>query len=272
MTTRPDRNPLVPLINPSAATAPEVAENFRRIYAGSLADQRSIEAAGGVYAVRAAAPLEVTDEGIALNWQDPRVYEVVGGLVLNHPDSGKVKVDDGDEPDFLENQLVDYAGATDEWIAVDIVKPAAHSPLQARVAKADVRAANPPGGAGGTANELAIHWQPTAAGARTIQVIAGDCRGRLVRYWMAAGTTIANLQHCVTGDSSQQGIVTAMHGSWPNDLLGTAISHATIALNGTTNALEVTFSSIGADDVYFYVRVDDFGVIPSDGYQSYAQA
>lgn len=138
MTTRPARTRARPLINPAAGTPREFAENFRLIYAGSLADHRTIEAAGGVYAVRVVGPLEVTDNGIGFNWQDPRVFQVISDMVLNSAASGLVKVDAGDVPDYLENQLVDYSGSTDDYAGVDILKPAANAPLQARVTKTDI--------------------------------------------------------------------------------------------------------------------------------------
>jgi hypothetical protein len=220
--------------------------------------------------VKAAAPLEITDEGVAFNWQDPRVYEVVADVVLNHPDSGKVKVDDGDTADFLENQLVDYAGATGDWIAVHVVKPAPHAALQARVAKADVQAAaNPPGNAAGTANSFAVHWQPTDSGQHRIVVIDGDAHGRMIRYWLSGGTTIAG---CV-GDTQNKIVGTTIAESGFLVHIGASSSDCALCIDPANGNLLVILNNYGAgaDDAYFYVRVDDFGPIPSDGYQSYAQ-
>jgi hypothetical protein len=192
MNDRPQRKPEVPLINPAATAGRELAENFRLIYAGALADHRSIEAGGGIYAVRAVAPLEVTDDGVGLNWQDPRVYQVMGDLLLNLPESGKVKVDDGDVPDFLENQLVDYTGPTDQWIGVDIVKPAPHEPLQARIAKAALPP--PPGGGNGGGEgslELFIRYKGTDTISQTLS--DDDWRPRLLRVWARSADTLDHL-------------------------------------------------------------------------------
>ena len=60
-------------------------------------------------------------------------------------------------------------------------------------------------------------------------------------------------------------------GPWPCDNTGAKHSTCTLGVDATTKALNIYLSATQADDVYFYVRVDDFGAIPSDGYQSYAQ-
>ena len=130
MTNRPERKPLLPLVNPSAKTPEELAENLRRIYAGALADHRSIEAGEGVYAVRVLAPLEVTDEGVGFNWHDPIVFAVLRDLI---GDTGLVKVDPGDVPDYLINQLITYDQVPPAGRAVvEIVQPhGANTPLMA---------------------------------------------------------------------------------------------------------------------------------------------
>jgi len=53
------------------------------IYDGALADHRSIEAGEGVYAVKVQPPLEVTDEGIVLNPQDPVMGMIMRGQASN---------------------------------------------------------------------------------------------------------------------------------------------------------------------------------------------
>jgi hypothetical protein len=146
MPTRPRRKPVVPIINPAAVSPADLAENFRRVYAGALADGRSLWAGAGVYAAQVVPPLVVTDQGIALDWTDPHVYQVISDLIgdrIAHGPTGLVKVDEEDEPDLLETQLVDYTGDTEDWISVDIVKPGDCAPLEARVSKDDVVAVDP---------------------------------------------------------------------------------------------------------------------------------
>jgi hypothetical protein len=193
MTDRPQRRPVVPLINPAAAAPAELAENFRRIYAGALADHRSIEAAQGVYAVRAVAPLEVTDEGVGLNWHDPRIFEVLADLIGARfaEDLGLVKVDEGDEADYLANQLVDYNGPTADWIGVDIYQAAAHDPLEGRVSKQAIQSAvSASGGAGSL--EVFYHYKGTQS--VTITLDEEDWQPRLLRVWARCAPTLVDLQ------------------------------------------------------------------------------
>ena len=125
----------------------------------------------------------------------------------------------------------------------------------------------------GAANVFAIHWVPTdGPSVKTIIVIPTDARGHLLRYWMAAGNNSAlDCQHAV--DGSRVGQLVAEGGAaWP--WIPTSDSTCQLAILGDgSNRLAITLSKAGpgADSVYFFVRVDDFGIIPSDGYQGYTQ-
>jgi hypothetical protein len=192
MADRPQRKPIVPLVNPAASAPAELAENFRRIYAGALADHRSLGAGAGVYAAKVVAPLVVTDDGIALDWTDPRIYQVLADLIRDRlaDDLGTVKVDEGDTADYLENQLVDYDGDTDDWIGVDIVKPAAHEPLQGRTSKAELAGFLAHTGDAQSV-ELKIHYKGTNSITETLN--ADDWRKKLARVWARCGDTLAHM-------------------------------------------------------------------------------
>lgn len=222
MTDRPQRKAVVPLLNPAASLPAEWAENFRRIYAGALADHRSIQAGAGVYAARVVAPLIVTDDGIALDWTDPRVFQVLSDLVAARlgDDLGQVKVDDGDEADFLENQLVDYTGDETNWIGVDILKPAAHEPLQARIDRLKIiNLASRTGDEDSI--ELAIHYKGTNTITTTLS--GADWRRKLLRIWARAGDTLSQLLAIGNPSSGTCAL------PWPTPLLANLANGSLIA-------------------------------------------
>lgn len=72
MKQRPQRNNNLPLIEVAADTLADLRRAIRLIYAGAIADGRAIDAAQGVYTVKVKEPLEVTDEGIVINFHDNR--------------------------------------------------------------------------------------------------------------------------------------------------------------------------------------------------------
>ena len=81
MNKRPIRKHKVPLVHPAAGRTEEFAENFRRIYAGALADHRSLGCGQGVYYVRVLAPLVVTDDGVGLDLYDSRIVTMLAGVL-----------------------------------------------------------------------------------------------------------------------------------------------------------------------------------------------
>jgi hypothetical protein len=69
---RPPRDARLPLTPAAAGDASQLQRAVRLIYAGSLADGRTLEARDGVYAVRLAPPLVASDAGVAIDLSDPR--------------------------------------------------------------------------------------------------------------------------------------------------------------------------------------------------------
>ena len=198
MSSRPQRNPLVPLVNPSAKTPEELAESLRRIYAGALADHRSIEAGEGVYAVRVLAPLEVTDEGVGFNWHDPIVFGVLRDLI---GDTGLVKVDAGDVPDYLINQVITYDQAPPAGtVTVQIVQPhGANTPLMGLVQL-------PPNLGGvlwGMSQEIKVHFKGTWP--VTTQISAEDWRPRMGRSLWRCGGTVGDMLALANDDGLHGG-------------------------------------------------------------------
>lgn len=72
MKQRPQRNNSLPVIQVTASTPEDLRRAIRLIYAGAIADGRAIDGAQGVYTVKVKEPLEVTDDGIVINFHDDR--------------------------------------------------------------------------------------------------------------------------------------------------------------------------------------------------------
>ena len=72
MNQRPRRNNSLPVIQVTASTPEDLRRAIRLIYAGAIADGRAIDGAEGVYTVKVKEPLEVTDDGIVINFHDDR--------------------------------------------------------------------------------------------------------------------------------------------------------------------------------------------------------
>lgn len=81
--SRPTRQNPVPLVPLEARSAEELAHAVAIIYAGGLADGRALYGAAGVYTVNAVEPLEVTDDGLAINLHDERWSVMLHGRCSN---------------------------------------------------------------------------------------------------------------------------------------------------------------------------------------------
>lgn len=192
MTARPQRKAMSPLLNPAARLPEELAENFRRVYAGALADHRSLEGGAGVYAVRVLPPLKVTDEGLALDLADPRLIQYVTDLAEAAPGEGDdrlVAVDAGDEADYLENQIVTYHEPDlRDRLGVHILKPAAHEPLEGWVSTEEVERKLGTPWVRPETFEVKVHFLGTEA--IEIDLRDGDYRGLLLEFWERGAATI----------------------------------------------------------------------------------
>lgn len=123
----------------------------------------------------------------------------------------------------------------------------------------------------GTSHVYAIHWVPTAQGMRVIPVFEGDARGRLIRYWMSAG--VNSIADCVHGIDGTRQSTQVAEGATLSPYISCSDSVCQLSIDPTSMNLVITLTktNAGADSVYFYVRVDDFGVIPSTGYSNQSQ-
>jgi hypothetical protein len=213
------------------------------------------------------------------------------GLLVTNPGNNNKptwKAKGGNDSLFITNHAgnLDWAGPSandkDVWtttIAGGVTTTGWSAPAS------DPTKAPAAGNATGT-HEFLIHWQPTAAGSHTIQVIGGDNRGKLIRFWMSAGTSIALMQNGYAGQAQpepagEDGAVERDHGVclvigagltyWPNNSVGCSHSTWLLMTNPTSKNLNIVLTSTQADDVYFYVRVDEFGQIPATGYTACAQ-
>jgi hypothetical protein len=196
MTARPDRKATLPLLNPAARLPEELAENFRRVYAGALADHRSLEGGGGVYAVRVLPPLKVTDEGLALDLGDPQLIQYVSGLVEAAPGGGGddklVAVDVGDDADYLQSQIVTYhEPETQDKLGVNILKPGPHEPLEGWVSLDDLRGKLGTPWIHEATFEVKVHFIGTDA--TEIDINNTDYRGALLHFWERGAASIQAL-------------------------------------------------------------------------------
>ncbi len=62
----------LPKIMQAARSAADFARNWRLVWSGALADNRSLKGRDGEYRVQVLPPLRVTDDGLAVDLQDPQ--------------------------------------------------------------------------------------------------------------------------------------------------------------------------------------------------------
>ena len=207
------------VVNPEAFDHEEYRNNFGVIYSGNLADGRALDGAEGVYTARVVAPLHVTDDGIALNLQDPVFLHQITTVVQSFSggtftDPATVKVDDGDVADYLENQIVSYDGEVEHYVGVKIIKPAAHSPLQGRILTTDLDGWGIRYGGASVAlsQESLIHFLGTETYTATLD--AHDWRTYMVRAWGRTALSLEDLQDLDRANGTAWGRL------WPNFTTG----------------------------------------------------
>lgn len=62
----------LPKILHAARSAADFARNWRLVWSGALADNRSLKGHAGEYRVQVQPPLKVTDDGLTIDLQDPQ--------------------------------------------------------------------------------------------------------------------------------------------------------------------------------------------------------
>jgi len=269
MSDRAARRPLAPIVNPAAAGG-QFTENFRRIYFGGLADNRSLGGGQGIYHVRVLAPLEVTDEGVGLNMHDARMYTMLAGMI-NHV-GGKVRVSSDDQlADYLADKLVGDDGTGDNLkVELQELNDGGDEDLKIVVTKSDVRdAAN---GSDLGSSELKIHYKGTNDLTETLD--SNDWRGRLVRVWArAADSADIDTAPDYALAAGLRPLGPTGTGDWATLAVGVADSNVEFSVYFDTAGgdagklkLAITNKSGVSAEAWFHCRIDVMGSVPTSGY------